>query len=297
MKLIHIPGVSCYLDCIITLANAFQIDYTASFSCLWSETELSYETICHTFLSRRLPRMLEMMGMRLEEPCVSAQDRARGWADVSEGEFGLVGMDGFLLPWNPLYGVLHGPHYFIAQKRGKEPQCCFDPTYGLRGQKMRSEELVSSSFAVIPVTRYVPDRRAEGRKDDLLLSQAAEVARTHPGKARRFLSQAKAWMQGPEQDILLPAKFTEALTEGRCLYGYFLRQQETDPKRASLFWSDGYFKEWRAVKNGFYKAALLKGNGEAFHEACRLFMAVFKQELDLAEDILTAGDRDKGRAV
>lgn len=285
MKLIHIPEANCYLDCVITLANAFEIAYTESFSYLWAEEDLCYEPICHTFLSRQMPRMLKMMGMEIGIPCVSEQERKQGWTDILEGDFAMIGMDGFMIPWNPIYGALHGPHYFIVRKSRKDPQICFEPTYGLETQKMSATDLVSSSYAVIPVYRQkecaVPEYNG-----DVLLSQAKEVTENHPKAITNFLRQAKIWIQSGNDRTFLPARFVEALAQGRHLYGYFLRNKGIEQERAPLFWDEGYFKEWRAVKNGFYKAAVVKQKTAVFDEAYSLFVSLYEREMELAKQLL-----------
>ncbi|WP_122643574.1 hypothetical protein [Luxibacter massiliensis] len=285
MKLTHIPGVNCYLDCVITLADTFGIDYAEAFSCLWPESELCYEAICHTFLSRGLFRELDAMGMGVGKPCVSRKDKEQGWAECAEGEFMIVGIDGFSIPWNPLFSALHGPHYLIVHKSASEPQVCCDPTYGIRGQKLTSVELIAASYAIIPV-RQRENKIAYERGDRLLVSQAEEVMKAHPLAARRFLEKAKTWIQKGEENAFLPARYVEALTEGRRLYGFVLRKRKIPPNRAPLFWSESFFKQWRAVKNGFNKAALTKQKDGVFDETCCLFMSLYEQEIKMAEQIL-----------
>ena len=135
MKLIHFQGLNCYHDCMITLANTFGLNYTAAFSGLWAEGRLRYDPICDVFLSMRLEEALEDCGMKLDAPWITKKERETGWADTPAGDYIIIGMDAFLIPWNPLCELLHGPHYFIVQKGISETHDCFDPTYGLVGQK------------------------------------------------------------------------------------------------------------------------------------------------------------------
>ena len=117
MKLICFQGLNCYHACIITLAHHAGYPYEQSFSRLWSDGNPRFDPIGRVFLTRRMPQALESMGMYLEEPAVTLPGRRHSWSEVSENAFALVGMDAFQVPWTPLFGLQHGPHYFIAQKK------------------------------------------------------------------------------------------------------------------------------------------------------------------------------------
>lgn len=115
MNLIHFHGLNCYHDCMITLAGNFGLNYEYAFSHLWSESDFRYDPICSVFLTRKLPEMLEKMGMKLKQPCVSQKEKDSEWSNTINGKFVIIGMDAFLIPWNPLYQIQHGPHYFITK--------------------------------------------------------------------------------------------------------------------------------------------------------------------------------------
>lgn len=288
MKLIHFQELNCYHDCVITLAGAFGLDYIQSFSGLWPEGDLRYDPICKVFLTRRMPAALESMGMKLEQPRVTGEEREKAWAKLPVGGYALVGMDGRLTPWNPLYQLQHGPHYFIVQKAGTDPQTCFDPTYGLSGEPMDSRELVVNAYALIPVRKIVPSiHREEEYVPNPLLAQAREVLKRHPATLNDFFEQADAWLYGTEETVLFPAKFVDALLTNRLLYRRFLEERHTGSKEAALFQDKRYFEAWRAVKHGFYKAALTKRNPIVFDDTCDRLAALFDQEIALARQLLT----------
>lgn len=150
MELIQFPALNCYHACIVTLAQHFGLPCTRAFSRLWAESSLRYDPICGVFLTRRLPRALESMGMALGTPCVTPEARAAAWQSMPPGAFALAGMDAFRIPWTPLFGLQHGPHYFIVRKTGAEQALCFDPTYGLSGQTLPAEAL-RAGYALIAV--------------------------------------------------------------------------------------------------------------------------------------------------
>lgn len=285
MKLIHFQGLNCYHDCMITLANAFGLDYTEAFSRLWAESRLRYDPICSVFLSQRLEKTLDSFGMKLNAPWVTEKERETGWADIPASHYVIIGIDAFLIPWSPLYKVLHGPHYFIIQKGTSESHDCFDPTYGLSGQKLTAQELIFNSYALIAVK---PDSTAIPIVADIcdpLLEQANEVLKSHRAAISHFLEQAAIWIQESKDTVFLPAKYIDALLTGRYLFRYFLKARDNSAERAPLFFSQQYYEDWLTVKNGFYKAALVRQNSSAFEEACHLLTRLTEQELLLAKQI------------
>lgn len=283
MKFVHIQGSCCYHDCMVTLAGAFGLDYTQSFSGLWSESDLRYDSICKVFLTRRMPMALEDMGMKLALPCVTREERECVWTQILPGGLVLIGMDGFLIPWNPIYKLQHGPHYFITEKTASDTQTCYDPTYGLSGMTLTTHELTANSFALIPVKKVGPRPHCEQKRShDSHLVQAKEVLEHHPTTLKKLLAQADVWIHGTEETILLPARFVDALLENRFLYLHYLKRQFIPQKEAALFHDKHYYESWTAVKHGFFKAALAK-NSAAFQEACERLTALFNQEIALAE--------------
>lgn len=289
MKLIHFQGLNCYHDCMITLANAFGLDYTAAFSKLWAEGHLRYDPICDVFLSRKIQETLESMGMELDAPLTEEAVREMKWADTPAGDYAIIGMDACFIPWSPLHQLLHGPHYFIVQKGRAEQHECFDPTYGLSCQRLATQDLIPNAFALITVKTCHTCALTIDSTLDPLYAQSQEVLNFHPGTLRHFLEQAAVWMKGEEKRTLLPAKYVDTMLAGRHLYRHFLSGQYKAAKRAPLFFSHPFYEEWMAVKNGFYKAALTRQSRAVFDESCRLFAGLFEQELELAEQISAAG--------
>ncbi|MBT9777953.1 hypothetical protein GPL15_15735 [Clostridium sp. MCC353] len=301
MKLIHFQGLNCYHDCMITLANAFGLDYTAAFSGLWSEGRLRYDPICGVFLSRRIQETLEIMGMRLDLPLTEKKDREIGWSDIPAGNLVIIGMDACLIPWCPLYQLLHGPHYFIVQKGASMQQDCFDPTYGIIGQTMAAKELVSNAYALIAVkmdpSALPVTAPHTGPAPNPLLAQSQEVLKTHPETLRYFLERARIWVNGSEKNALFPAKYVDCLLAGRYLFRHFLEERDCSSENAPLFFSRHYYDEWMTVKNGFYKAALIRTNSAAFDEACHLLTCLFEQETELAEQVCSGESKHESRPI
>lgn len=282
MKLIHFQGLNCYHDCIITLAAAFGLDYTATFSRLWSEGQLYYDPICHVFLSRRIKEALAYLGLKLDPPCIIQNEQEEKWTDIPAGDYAIAGMDAFRLPWNPLYQLLHGPHYFIVQKSPLGIHNCFDPTYGINGPTLSTQKLLLDSYALITVKT---DSAMAPPLYETLFSQSLEVLKCHPETLHFFLKQANAWIEETPDTALLPAKYADTLLNNRCLYSYYLKKWPDTAKTAPLFCSQNYYDEWRTVKNGFYKAALTRPNHAAFDETCQLLRCLFEQEMELAGQI------------
>lgn len=285
MKLIHLQGLNCYHDCMITLANAFGINYTLAFSRLWSEGELHYAPISSVFLSRRLEEALENMGMKLSTPQTTKNEREISWADTWAGNYVIVGMDAYLIPWCPIHQLLHGPHYFIVKKGRAELHDCFDPTYGITGKRLAAQDLVSNAYHLISVEMDTSALLPIDNISSPLLAQSQEVLTTHPETLLYFLEHAGIWMKGTEKTVLLPAKYIDGLLTGRYLYKHFLEEQGNAKEKAAMFFSRQYYDQWLTVKNGFYKAALTRQDSAAFNEAFHLLTDLFEQEMELARQI------------
>lgn len=287
MKLIHVQALNCYYDCVLTVAGAFGLDYVQSFSGLWSEGDLCYDPICKVFLTQRMPAALEIMGMKLEQPHVTGEERERAWARLPVGGYTLVGMDGRLIPWNPLYQLQNGPHYFIVQKTCTDPQICFDPTYGLSGELLDSQELVVNAYALIPIEKIAPGISCEEEHaPNPLLAQAREVLKRHPVTMQYFLEQVGIWLHGTEDTVLLPAKFVDALLTNRLLYRRYLEERHTHSEETAFFQDKRCYEAWKAVKYGFYKATLTKQNPAVVDDALDRFVSLFQQEIAIARRLL-----------
>lgn len=284
MELIHLKGLNCYHDCVITMANFYGLDYAAAFLGLWAEGRLRYDPICQVFLSRSLQETLKSAGMKLNTPLVTRKEREWGWEGAAAGENIIIGMDAFLIPWSPLYQIHHGPHYFIARKEKSQSHGCFDPTYGLSGQRFNTQDLLSSAFALITVKTVNAAIPLSDSKDSLA-TQAQKVQKNHPETLRRFRELSGIWMQKSQKTALLSAKYVDALLNGRYLFMYYLKERSHEAERAPLFFSPEYNHEWLAVKNGFYKAALTRENGAVCHESCQRLACLFEQELELARQL------------
>ncbi|WP_343209390.1 hypothetical protein [Anaerolentibacter hominis] len=223
--------------------------------------------------------------MKLGTPWVSREEWEKGWADTPAGSYLIVGMDACLIPWNPLYQLMSGPHYFIVQKGKSDSHDCFDPTYNLIGQRQTTEKLIAGAYALIAIQMNPAASPLIKDTEDPFLAQAREVLKIHPETLHHFLEQSDVWMQESKETILLPGKYVDALLTGRYLYRYFLGQLGIDANRAPLFFSQQYYKRWINVKNGFYKAALAKHNSAVYYETCRLLTDLFEQELQLAGQV------------
>lgn len=272
---------------MITLANALGVNYTLAFSRLWSEGKLHYAPVCRVFLSQRLQETLENMGMKLSTSRITKKERETGWADTLAGNYVIVGMDAYLIPWCPIYQLLHGPHYFIVKKGRAELQDCFDPTYGIIGKNLAAQDLISNAYDLITVKIDTSALLPADNISSPLLAQSQEVLAAHPETLHYFFEQAGIWMNGTEKNALLPAKYIDGLLNGRYLYKHFLEGQGAVKEKAAMFFSRQYYDQWLAVKHGFYKAALARQDSAAFHEACRLLTDLFEQEMELARQLLS----------
>lgn len=286
MELIDFPGLNCYYNCIITTAAMLGVNWLPAFATLWSETDFKYDPFRKTYLTRRMLTRLSALGARLEMlPCDSPEEAGESISQLIPGEYFLVGMDAFFIPWNPLYGLQHGPHYFIAANGAEQP-LCFDPTYGRAGESLPWQSLSSHAFDLSRIHHAAP----QPLPTDVVFCVRQEVKRVSKIHSAMRLA-LPTWLescldQRREQADRL-ARYVDALLHNRYLYRYYLQENGLlSGPFASLLCKE-FFSVWTAVKNGLYKASLSPHNGPILDEIHTLFDSLLHQELSAATTILS----------
>ena len=282
MNLIHFHGLNCYHDCIITIADYFGLHYADSFATLWSETDFRYDSYHKVYTTRRMMTNLDALGVKIESlACPSQNDTARIISLFLEGEFMIVGMDAFYIPWNQFYRTFHGPHYFIAQKTKTEIFLCFDPTYNKENKQITCEEIIAHNFDIC--------RTSIGTKKPLqtdAIEEAREIMRTHSDTCSTLLAQIYNCVNEEQKNILMLAKYVDAMICNRYLYRFFLENQPIPYMENNLLLNDGFFLEWKAIKNGLYKAAIIKNNEGIINEIGGCFNQLMSEEISMAEKMI-----------
>lgn len=281
MNLIHFPGLNCYHDCIVTIGAFLGLDYAASFATLWSETDFRYDQTHGVYLTKRMLTNFEILGLDLETLAVSSKAVAEQSLSLLEaGDWVIMGMDAFEIPWNPYYQTLHGPHYFLTQKQDAAIFSCFDPTYKKQDLVIGAETAAAHVFDLLRV------RRLEGRPLDRGVSgEAREVLARHPRTRERLLEEIHACAGGQQEEGERLAKYIDALIHNRYLYRHYLGHLPAAGEYKSCF-DDEFFRHWAAVKNGLYKASLIRDNGSVVQEVSRQLSDLLAAEMLTAEKMV-----------
>jgi len=282
MNLIHFQGLNCYHDCVISVANHFGVDYSLAFTTLWSETDFSYDSYHKVYLTKRLLTNLEELGVKIEElDCLSQKDTDRIIPQFYEGEFMIIGMDAFYIPWDPFYQKFHGPHYFIAQNVKLGMLLCFDPTYDKKNEQLPRREIIEHAYAICRINRVEKKAlRIEA------IHEAREIVNTHPDTQSVLLSHIYGCIGGERENTVLLAKYIDAMINNRFLYRFFLESQQLPDNENHLFLNSDFFLEWKAVKNGLYKASISRSHESIINNVCDHFIHLMDQEIDVAEKII-----------
>ena len=130
-------------------------------------------------------------------------------------------------------------------------------------------------------------RLAQKQSVPILFPQALEVVQSHPETLAWFLRKAEAWIQGPEEVSLFPAKYVDTFLSCRRLCRHFLEFHQAGEESFPFFYSRQYEALWQAAKHGFYKAALKKEDRSVYRAACDLLSGLFEEEIAAAKSLLT----------
>lgn len=255
MELFDFQGLNCYSNCIVSAAHRLKVNWANAFVSMWSETDFRYDPVRKTYLSRRMIDDLARSGAQIHiYLCASPQDAEAAFSLVEEGEVFLVGMDAFDLSWAPLYNLMHGPHYFLAQKRAGGEFPCFDPTYSLQGVSISQKIVCGCAFDITrlckipPATDHVSPKECARR-------ECRAVLKGHPILLQAFRHRIEECAGRDGERAALAARYADALISNRYLFRYYLEKHALIGA-LDLLSDKNFYAEWTAVKNGFYKVSV-----------------------------------------
>lgn len=285
MNLINFMGLNCYYSCIASVAGELGVDYTLSFAKLWSETDFKYDRDRRVFLSKRMLTELDALGAKLTMlDCASPLDAGESLSSISNGEYFVVGMDAYAIPWNQLYGIHHGPHYFIAQKSQSQTLLCHDPTYNKKNQEISCRDLLTGAFDISRILR-TEQNSPPPPPQACVLQQACEILSSHPSLLEKLLTQIRECEGTNREQAILSAGYVDALISNRCLYQHYLNASPSGGCGSPLF-SAEHILGWKAVKNGLYKAALSSLNQDVIRDVTGLLRQLIESEIRSASSLL-----------
>lgn len=284
MNMFYCRGLNCHLACILNIAASLDANYLQAFATLWSETDFSDNPKYHIYISKRVFMNLNALGIRIEILDISSpQEIAENLSLIQENEFFLVGMDTFHIPWSLVYQNFHGPHYFIARKEDSQLFTCFDPTYDEQGMIIKSNDNLFHAFDIARI-HHIPTQIQPPQ----IQQEALAVLHSHPEMQKKLLDKTMQYKKEGNQNISPLINQIDAMIVNRRLFGYYFNQLPFISHCGLIFFDNDFFLQWEAIKNGFYKASVMKDNEAVLNEVCRLLVNIFQREMDIAREIVNA---------
>lgn len=284
MKLIHFQGLNCYFGCVISISAFFGLNYEDLFATLWSETDFTYDHHNHVYSTKRISANLEAMGAKLKDlSCTSEKELEEGLSLCPEGEFIIVGMDAFYIPWSPIYSALRDNHYFFAQREKANSFICFDPTYDKKYMNIMRDDIISHAYDIRLVEKAAQKPLQTG-----VLQEAQEIICNHPQLKEKLLFEINECAHDEKRrNAGLLAKYIAALINNRYLFKHYLQNSPAGSDKYQQFFDKNLFSQWEAVKNGLYKTSLIKNNESVISEVCKAFSILIDEEIAIAKQIIT----------
>ena len=218
--------------------------------------------------------------------CDSPQQAEDSLSRFDGGEFIIVGMDAFFIPWTPLYGLLHGPHYFMAQNAAAETLNCFDPTYHRSAEQIARRDIIDHAFDITRMER-VSENPAHTQASLSVAREAREILHGHPDLRRKLLADIAGCSQGNENHAEMLARYVDTMISNRYLYRYYLQNRTSGLDADYLFPDRDFFAGWAAVKNGLYRVSVSSGNRTVLADVRTQLGALLDWETALAERIIS----------
>ena len=272
---IYFSGVNCYCNCAINIAAFEGAEYQKAFGRLWSETDFEYNSLHGVYVSKRLYKSLEIMGISFEAlDCGSAAEAEEGMSRIEIGDFAIIGMDSFDIPWNPFYQMLHCLHYFIGFREKEGRIYCIDPMNNLESIYMREDEITAYAFDLKLLHRSKGKQPNEKSAED-----AQELIDSSAHIKKKFIDEIRCCKGENHKNAKKLAMYADALTGNRYLYKSYI--QSIQPNAAGLF-DKSFFSSRQAVKNGLLKASMTENNGKIIEELCTRITSLLDQETAMA---------------
>lgn len=281
MSLIFFQGLNCYSASLINAAVFTGVDYPTVFADLWSETDFTYDQLHCLYLSRRLPKNLTSMGIDMEFwNCCSKEEIRKNSTGLPAGQWLIVGMDAFVIPWVPFYQTLHHLHYFIARKENRNVFSCFDPTYDRQNLEITEEHMLLYASDICRIHKSTKKPlHVESRQE------AQKILDTHPETQEKLLTQIMECAHGKQKNGELLAKYIDALINNRYLYLHYLQNMPLSVEKYDQYFHREFFRKWAALKHGLYKASISKDNHVLIREACEHFKELIREEMNIAREL------------
>lgn len=278
MSLVFFQGLNCYVSSLLNVAHFMGADYRCALANLWSETDFTYDQLHQLYLSRRLPYNLENLGVKeVFLNCLSPSEVEKGLTTLSHGQWMVVGMDAYDIPWTPYYKTLHSSHYFVARQEVGDGFTCYDPTYNIEHMELVRGDMIAHADDIC-VLSSIPLKHTPWS----IRQESEEILRSHSRTLTILLNQIEECAYGKQNNAGLLAQYAEALLNNRYLYLHYLQSVPTLEKICTDCFTKEFFQKWTAVKHGLYKAYVRQNNQGLVQEVCGLLTELVDKEISIA---------------
>ncbi|MDR0396964.1 MAG: hypothetical protein LBH66_06645 [Oscillospiraceae bacterium] len=280
VNLISFDGLNCYYDAVMSAAGTLGADYVAAFHNLWAETRFRYDPFRRRFVSRFMMANLDAMGYHLEKlDCKGPQGVERRLSMLSGGELLVVGMDAYYVPWNPFFGLIFGPHYFVVEYTRDDPLAAYDSTYGYSGEPIPRSLLIDRACHLNVMRRC--ERTGLNIDSSAAIKSVAGSIPVHLEIMSKWLDRIQAgWQQGADPASL----YVECMICNRKLFRRYLEQREPGVLSNMPVLDDNQFQQWIAVKNGLKKTSIGRVSFRLMNEIRQTLTGLMDQELRAARE-------------
>jgi hypothetical protein len=158
---------------------------------------------------------------------------------------------------------------------------CFDPVYDKKNMQIRYVDILKHAFDLRRI------RKAVLEEPQIELKQEAQqVLQVLPKIQKELHAEILTCKNAGRKQIYPIIKQITAMIGNRYLFAHFLHQPSSvyDPDRR--FFNTDFFARWEAVKNGLYKASIVKNNESVVDEVCDLFLNLLFEEAVMAEQMI-----------
>lgn len=283
MNLIYYRGLNCYLASVINIAANLGIDYPNAFSTLWSEKDFTNDLEYHMYTSKRVYKNLELLGLKSDviDCKLSKAAATDGLSVIHENELLLIGMDTFYILWSKVFQNFHEAHYFFVQKNTADTYYGFDPTYDKKYILLQADYISDHAFEIKRISKC----SEKGMKVDLY-REAKEILHTHPEMKDAVCFDIQKCTDRLGDDFNSLIQLITAMINNRYLFLQYLQSSFCSSDYHRQFFNKEFFSKWEGVKNGLYKAYILKNKENVVAEVSSLFLSVVEEEIMIAEKIL-----------
>ena len=276
--MIAYKGMNCHLAALVNIAHDLGINTPALFYNLWSETDFLDNLKYNIYTSKRVYKNLSAFGITTQTQ-TDAKYFAQTLQALPEGDFLLLGIDIYFIPWHPVYGHFHGPHFIAGKKTAPGVFTCVDPIYRRSSAILSQENILCGAFEMTSIKKSHPSLQEFDCK--------AEPLRILQNNNHQYIMQHLHSCKSDRQGLDYLRKYTTAMLNNRLMYSKFLENTLPSSEISNNLFSEDFFKKWAAIQNGLIKISVISDFSPVVDEVYKLMNSVFQEELRFAEILLS----------